>query len=63
MKRTRRPNWIEPSDDAPPASIQALGPRTWDDLHKICAEYIRDWERAPEEARIAYAFPNPEDRR
>lgn len=63
MKRRRR-EFHEPIDDGlPPPQIRENGAPTWDAVHNICAILVRDWERLPESARLAYAFPNPEDRR
>lgn len=67
MRRHRRrvPAIWQPmpiDDGLPPPCIRQNGAPTWDAVHNICAKLVADWERLPEYQRVAYAFPNPEDR-
>lgn len=49
--------------EGPSGYIRERGADTWDKLHAMCAEFMRDWEgRAPDEREVL-AYPNPEDRR
>lgn len=58
-------DWHEAMGSAPDPKgfIARRGARTWDELSRICAEMVADWEKRPEAERLAYAFRNPEDRR
>lgn len=47
----------------PDGFIARRGASTWQRLHEMCAEFVRGWERLPKADRLAYAFPNSEDRR
>ena len=37
--------------------------RTWSDLRRLAQKLCQRFDALPHEDRIAYAFPNPEDRR
>lgn len=58
-------DWHERMGAAPdPDGFIALrGAITWQKLHDMCVDFVKDWERLPKSERLAYAFPNPEDRR
>jgi hypothetical protein len=49
-------------DEGPGGVIRAKGADSWDKLHEMCARFVRDWEGLPQNERVAYAFPNPEDK-
>lgn len=49
--------------EGPQGFIRARGAVTWDMLQTMCRKFVADWERLPPAERLAYAFPNPEDRR
>src|ERR1700677_1443209 len=47
----------------PQGYIRERGADTWEKLHEMCDDFVRNWEALPPGERLAYAFPNPEDRR
>lgn len=57
-------DWHEESlSEGPQGFIRVRGATSWSMLQSMCQQFVSDWEMLPERDRLAYAFPNPEDRR
>jgi len=67
IRRRRNPRdraWHEARiAEGPQGNIRERGILTWDQFHAVMGGLVRNWERLPMPERLAYAFPNPEDRR
>jgi len=74
MIRSRRPrarpnphdaDWHERMMARGPQGLarDVWGAKDWNDLQRLAVRLMDAWEAMPPLARIAYAFPNPEDRK
>ena len=48
--------------EGPCGWLAAHGIKTWAQLRRVARTGTDRWEAMPMQARLAYAFPNPEDR-
>jgi hypothetical protein len=50
-------------EQGPQGYIRSRGITSWDQLHAVMVELMRLWDALPRPWQVAYAYPNPEDRR